>query len=296
MSDFANYLNKTTTVKNTAVVYDLKHLGVLEVHGKDAIPFLQRMTTNNVAAMGQSIATIFANDKGRIIDSVYVVKFNDKLLLICHNVHRDPLASWIEKYTILDDVAIHKSSDYFLWQLWHYKLENPKEVLSFWMNEESVQIIGTREQQQQLLENLRTDGVQYCEENIYEHNRIEKAIPIAPNEINDTVNPHEVTLIDYVDFDKGCYVGQEVIARLDTYDKVQKYLRRFSCESKKVTCGSEIYTTEGKKAGSVTSISHLHDTSIGLALIHKKFLAEKNFVIDNGAEKETISLLEHASN
>lgn len=290
MSDFANYLNKTTDIKNTATVYHLQHLSILEVDGQDAISFLQRMTTNNVAAMDQSIITIFANDKGRIIDSVYLVKFNGKLLLICHDIYREKLTSWIEKYTILDDVVIREVSDYFLWQIWHYPLTNTPQVLPFCVTEKTVQIIGMREQQQKILENLRSAGVQYCDKDVYEHNRIENAIPIAPNEINDTVNPHEVALIDYVDFDKGCYVGQEVIARLDTYDKVQKYLHRFSCQSKKVMPGFPIYTTEGKKAGSVTSVSHLYEASIGLALIHKKFLQDNNFVVDNGHEKETITV------
>lgn len=292
MSDFANYLNKTTDIKNTATVYHLQHLSILEVDGQDAISFLQRMTTNNVAAMDQSMVTIFANDKGRIIDSVHLVKFNGKLLLICHDIYREKLTSWIEKYTILDDVVVREvSDDYFLWQIWHHPLTNTQEVLPFCVMEKTLQVIGIRKQQHKILENLRSVGVQYCDQDVFEHNRIENAIPIAPNEINDTVNPHEVALIDHVDFDKGCYVGQEVIARLDTYDKVQKYLQRFSCPSKKVMPGFHIYTAEGKKAGSVTSVSHVCETSIGLALIHKKFLQEKNFVVDNGHEKETLTLL-----
>ncbi len=54
--------------------------------------------------------------------------------------------------------------------------------------------------------------------------KIENGIPSDPNELNDLYNPHEAKLIDLVDFKKGCYIGQEVIARLDTYDKVQKHL------------------------------------------------------------------------
>ena len=47
----------------------------------------------------------------------------------------------------------------------------------------------------------------------YNTYRIEQGIPLAPNELNDNYNPHEASLIKYVDFNKGCYIGQEVTAR-----------------------------------------------------------------------------------
>ena len=59
-------------------------------------------------------------------------------------------------------------------------------------------------------------------EESYNNFRIENGIPTAPNEINDLHNPHEVGFMNLVSTEKGCYIGQEVIARLDTYDKVQK--------------------------------------------------------------------------
>ncbi len=61
-------------------------------------------------------------------------------------------------------------------------------------------------------------------EKAYEVYRIEQGIPVAPNELNDNYNPHESKLLNAVSFRKGCYIGQEVIARLETYEKVQKYL------------------------------------------------------------------------
>ena len=54
--------------------------------------------------------------------------------------------------------------------------------------------------------------------------RIEAGIPGPEAELNDRVNPLEAGLEEFVSFTKGCYVGQEVIARLDTYDKVQRRL------------------------------------------------------------------------
>ena len=67
-------------------------------------------------------------------------------------------------------------------------------------------------------------------------------------------NPLEVGLIGAIDFTKGCYIGQEVIARLDSYDKVQRYLSvlRFSAGAA-VIVGTPLYQ-EGRQAGTVTSL------------------------------------------
>ena len=61
--------------------------------------------------------------------------------------------------------------------------------------------------------------------------RIKAGVPVYGREMGESYNPLEAGLIGAIDFEKGCYIGQEVIARLDTYDKVQKIL-----VSLKVSC------------------------------------------------------------
>jgi len=54
--------------------------------------------------------------------------------------------------------------------------------------------------------------------------RVLRGLPAAPAELNEGHNPLEAGLWDAVSFNKGCYVGQEVVARLNTYDKVSRVL------------------------------------------------------------------------
>jgi folate-binding protein YgfZ len=54
--------------------------------------------------------------------------------------------------------------------------------------------------------------------------RVEGRIPACPNEINEDHNPWEAGLQGAINLAKGCYIGQEVIARLNTYDKVRRKL------------------------------------------------------------------------
>lgn len=62
-----------------------------------------------------------------------------------------------------------------------------------------------------------------------EPDRFARCLPRAPSEINESYNPLEVGLSKLIAWNKGCYIGQEVISRLDTYDKVSRQLMSVSC-------------------------------------------------------------------
>jgi tRNA-modifying protein YgfZ len=62
-----------------------------------------------------------------------------------------------------------------------------------------------------------------------EHWRLGQGLPVAPNEVNEDTNPFELGLADRVNLNKGCYVGQETLAKLATYDGVKRQLRRWIC-------------------------------------------------------------------
>jgi folate-binding protein YgfZ len=107
-------------------------------------------------------------------------------------------------------------------------------------------------------------------EEAYDTYRIEQGIPIAPNEINDEYNPLDANLNDLIDFKKGCYIGQEVIARLDTYDKDQKKLVGVKLnEQLELNNGQFVLEDNGIVVGKITSytFSQKLKSFIGLAYI-----------------------------
>ena len=84
--------------------------------------------------------------------------------------------------------------------------------------------------------------------------RIAEGAPAFNSEMGEPYNPLEAGLIGAIDFTKGCYIGQEVIARLDSYKRVQKYLSVLSfSEGAQAAEGAELYH-EGRPAGTVTSL------------------------------------------
>jgi folate-binding protein YgfZ len=132
-----------------------------------------------------------------------------------------------------------------------------------------------------MLENKGIFDFNLVGEEAYEIYRIEQGIPEAPNELNDDYNPHETGLLNLVDFEKGCYIGQEVIARLQTYDKVQRKLTGVKF-NEPIDPGKNfiLYDGSGKEAGKVTSSgrSIKLNENIGLAYIRNSYLQNGNIL------------------
>jgi folate-binding protein YgfZ len=113
--------------------------------------------------------------------------------------------------------------------------------------------------------------------------RIQQGVPAAPGEINDDTNPFEVGLADRVSLSKGCYVGQETLAKLATYDGVKQQLRRWFWrgtqgpgEPGTVLFGAKTGNeTSSPRAGLITSSLALEDGLwIGLALVRRQSLQQ----------------------
>ena len=109
--------------------------------------------------------------------------------------------------------------------------------------------------------------------------RIQQGVPAAPGEINDDTNPFELGLADRVSLSKGCYVGQETLAKLATYDGVKQQLRRWFWRGTQDPGEPGTVLTGGEpsspRAGLITSSLALEDGLwIGLALVRRQSLQQ----------------------
>lgn len=117
--------------------------------------------------------------------------------------------------------------------------------------------------------------------------RILAGVPAQGAEIGDTrANPLELGLRPLVDFGKGCYIGQEVVARLDTYDKVQRELLRLRSDHP-LGAGQRIVSGAGVRArrapGVVTSAARGSDDGwLGLGLVPRDMVDGGVLVLDDG--------------
>jgi folate-binding protein YgfZ len=105
--------------------------------------------------------------------------------------------------------------------------------------------------------------------------RIARGEPAAPAELNEEVNPFELGLAARVSLSKGCYLGQETLAKLATYDGVKQQLRRWHLPAGggAPEAGAALRDADGNRAGVITSVLALPEGGwIGLALVRRAAL------------------------
>ena len=113
--------------------------------------------------------------------------------------------------------------------------------------------------------------------------RIRRGEPALPGEIHDDHNPFELGLADRVSLTKGCYVGQETLARLATYDGVRQQLRRWWLPAGDTSGGAAagaapepgetLLDAAGERAGRISSVLAVQGGWVGLALVRRVALA-----------------------
>ncbi len=295
---------------------DISHYGILELKGNDSLDFLHRITTNSIRDLPKEGIenTIFTSEKGRILDFTTVINFEDYQLLVGNPENQAMVYSWIQKYIIADDVKvadvngkytflelIGPQSDSFVTLIcgnivnaikpnsfrvinadgmifFLLKILDRNEKIRFWL-------IANIENGQQLvkymIENKGIFNFSLIGEDAYNIYRIEHGIPSAPDEINSNYNPHETRLLNAVNFNKGCYIGQEVIARLDTYDKVQRYLSGIIF-SDTIDQNDKflLFDENNNEAGMVTSTCYSLKLKsyIGLAYVGRDYMQEETIL------------------
>lgn len=290
---------------------DISHYAVFELKGQDVLDYLHRISTNQLRDLPKENVerTVFTTEKGRIIDVASIINFDSQQLCISSSFFRYKLKSWLDKYVISDDVSIiDTGTKYSLLELLGpqadsfvtllsgsvihnikpgtFKVFHAEGILFFLLkfldqnNKLRYWFISDQENGKQLVNYMISNKGLFdfylVGEEAYNAYRIEQGIPSAPNELNDEYNPHEARLMDIVNTKKGCYIGQEVIARLDTYDKVQKVLTNVKISSD-VNPGNFLLMDEtGADAGRLTSVvfSSKCKRMIGLAYIKRAYYAD----------------------
>ena len=98
---YSGVLDEYHTVRSKAGLFDVSHMGRLRVSGQDAVAFLQRTTTNDVAklAVGQAQYSMVCNDQGGIKDDIFVYRLTSGDYLLCVNAsNRDKIRRWLRDH------------------------------------------------------------------------------------------------------------------------------------------------------------------------------------------------------
>ena len=119
----------------------------------------------------------------------------------------------------------------------------------------------------------------------FERWRIEQGLAIGPGELSANANPLELGLADHVSLSKGCYLGQETVAKLANLGATKQELRGWICNQ--VLSVGDTLRANGERAGTITSVLDTQEGSIGLALVRRQHLAAETL---DGSDGETVQM------
>ena len=327
---YSSVENELNSLSDGVGLRNISHYGMIELRGGDVLDFLHRISTNSVRELGKEhiIKTIFTTEKGRIIDLTTLLNFEDYQVLFTSPEHHPKVMRWLDKYIISDDVKLSDiNGKYTLLELsgpqadsfvtlvcgtvvnnipensfkvisaegmlfFLAKMRDEKNHLKYWIIADQVN--GNRFIKF-ALENKGIFDFNLVGETAYDIYRVEQGLLAAPNEINDDYNPNEAGLLEYIDFKKGCYIGQEVIARMDTYDKVQRAIKGVVFNDQAGQKEYNLFNGDGNDSGKVTSVvySFKCKKNIGLGYIRKNHLQDGTKLRAKDTEGNEIDVLVH---
>lgn len=290
--------------RTSAGLLDLTGWGVLRLSGDSRLDFVQRMSTNDVLglAAGAGAPTIFTTPIGRIIDLTYVVAREEDVWLVTSRGADERVANWLRRHIFFnDDVVVENLTE----QQGLMGLKGPQAaaIVAGLLDEatanlplyhsRAVEVAGvaahivrgvpmdvdylllTEPGAAATLWTALEAAVKAVEgapvgELAVETARIAAGQPRFERELSEDYIPLEAGLKGAVSFNKGCYTGQEIIARLDTYQRLAKRLVVLqAAQGTNLKAGDELQVN-GSRVGQVTSVAPLINEEMRTALAYLK--------------------------
>ncbi len=296
---FASLADEVASARQHGGIVDLSNWSKLKISGADAADFLHNYTSQNIKTLaeGQGLQTAVTTWKGTMLDHVFVYRLDDGLRVIGHPETAPLIRQALEKYLfgvdveiedlteqramlyvfgphaakLLEDASGESLADLPMHAFRLAGLNGADSMISrTWsLGQDAFTVLVPADQVVDAFQAIRAAAeaheTPFIGMEAFEILRIESGMPSFPQEINEDRNPWEVRLADSVSMNKGCYLGQEVIARLANYQKVQRHMVGLRL-SRPVEAGLSLLDENGKTIGLVTSVAFAPDAEHPVAL------------------------------
>lgn len=288
------------TAHEDAIFVDRSALGVIKFTGESRLDLLHRMSTQAVEGLqsGEGTATILTTDIGRMIDRLLLYVSSDAVYAVTGENNADNVARHLMGYVFFkDDFHVEDLTDetaiFGVYgaqaqarcrslfgdaadvPLHHWRQLELGGAFTYLHKTDPVAgdgyfVMCDVEDRDAVEERLLGAGVVPAGEEAFEYLRIESGRPRFGREISDDYIPLEAGLWDDVSFAKGCYIGQEIIARMESRGRLAKQLAHLH-PSAPVAVGAEI-EVGGRSAGTVTSAADGPQGPVALGYVKSRAL------------------------
>lgn len=254
----------------SALNVDHSDWGKLVVSGDDRIRFVNGMCTSDIAKLprGGWTRACVLSAKGRVLSIIEVMNRGDDLLILCEPQLADATLEVLDRHAIADDVAFERIGGPV-----HRAWTDPASV---W---DAPPVFAPPPQPV-----AAADAV--------EVRRVEAGFPRYGVDVTDANFPFETPLSRYIDYAKGCYVGQEPVARVHARGSAQKTLRGLRVAGEgPIAPGAEVSHPDRERAGRVTSSAVSPEFgTIALAYVHRGLWEPGTEVTVAGRRAEVVAL------
>jgi glycine cleavage system T protein len=330
---YGNPVHEHQTVRKQAGLIDQSHHGKLRLKGKDRIDFLHGMVTNDIKKLtpGTGLYAVFTNDKAKMLSDARIYCLPDALWVDLEPEVTDKIHKHLDKYTLVSDVTIENLTDAFgLLSIYgpssHALMTqmigsepSTKEHSTMTFSLDGVPILSARNEitgepgydlyvpidriiptWNLLIQIGGPYGLRPVGLDALNSLRIEAGIPRYGIDMNESNFPMEAGLEKRaISYTKGCYIGQETIARADAQGRMNKRLMGLELTSKSApTSGQAILAppassgTQERVVGTVTSgiESPTLGNVIAMGYLHRDFAEPGSTVVVAGRPAKVVSL------
>jgi folate-binding protein YgfZ len=276
--------NEIAALASGAAVHDLGWLSRVTVRGEDRVRWLSGMVTNMVSELAPNAGAwnLVLNAQGRIQGDLHVWRQGDALELELAADQREKLLAHLEHFIIMDDVELAPIegetalgltgplAEEVLDRLSLPKLAEPMTATRVEWNGVDLKIVRgfgalaphyefwfPQAQLVRVWKFLRAAGAAPVGAASVESFRIAEGIPAYGIDIAERDLPQETSQMRALHFNKGCYLGQEIVERIRSRGSVHRHLRSLELTGPVPAAGAELTLADGTQAGEITSAAEL---------------------------------------
>lgn len=285
---YTGIIDEHTATRTAAGLFDISHMGQINVGGPDALPFLQSIATQDVATIDEGLAnySLMCYPDGGIVDDIFIYHLPDRYLVVVNASNVDKDFAWLHEHVGDFAVEIENISD----QTTMLALQGPRaeailarvadvdaSAIPFhgvmtgtllghvpaiiartgYTGEDGFELFFANEYAGSvwngLLEEGHDDGLKPIGLGARDSLRFEPKLALYGHEISETVNPYEAGLGWVVKLDKGPFLGREALQRVKAEGPRRKLVGLEMIGRGIARGGYRVATPDGDDVGEVTS-------------------------------------------
>lgn len=314
-------------VRVNAGIFDVSHMGEIEVTGSQAEHFCQCVTTNDIEKLNEGDAqyTLICNDKGGVVDDVIIYKLKDDYYFMCVNAsNTDKAYKWILEKSKAFDVQVKNTSNLYS----QIAVQGPKAIdllnsvfdqdlnlisrFSFgklrfndfeviaartgYTGEDGFELFFSWDKAENLWNKLMEIGTEFglkpCGLGARDTLRVEMGYSLYGHEIDEDISPIEAGLKRYVNFNKGDFIGKEALLK-QTENGCSRKIIGFEMEERGIPREGYRIFSNGHQIGFVTSgtFSPSLEKGIGIGLVDIDSNLSTDYKIEIRGEKKKVEVI-----